>query len=201
MQTTPVDKATLRRTMREQRKQLHPEQRLHEQNKVRQLLHSQLCDHPQGPFGFYLASGSELDLAAESSEWASTGSIFVPVLADTKLQFAPAQAPWRVTEYKTREPVSENRREVTELDLLLLPLLACDAHGMRLGQGGGWYDRTLSSVPRSKGRLPPLIGVGFEHQFVHTVPSEEHDQPLDLFLGANGWRIFTPRGEQWLTGS
>ncbi len=62
----------------------------------------------------------------------------------------------------------------------LVPLLAFDRDGYRLGQGGGYYDRTLAAL-RREGPLT-AIGVGYALQRVDAVPREAHDQPLDWLL-------------------
>ncbi|MEI7547266.1 MAG: 5-formyltetrahydrofolate cyclo-ligase, partial [Actinomycetota bacterium] len=65
-------------------------------------------------------------------------------------------------------------------DILLVPLLAFDRRGMRLGYGGGYYDRTLE---RLRGLKPVIaIGLAFRQQEVAEVPSGSHDQPLDWIL-------------------
>lgn len=69
-------------------------------------------------------------------------------------------------------------------DILLVPLLAFDAGGYRLGYGGGYYDRTLAGL-RAQGRVT-AIGLAFAAQRVAAVPRDHHDQPLDLVLTENG---------------
>jgi 5-formyltetrahydrofolate cyclo-ligase len=65
-------------------------------------------------------------------------------------------------------------------DVLLVPLLAVDADGYRLGYGGGFYDRTLEQL---RGRKPIIaIGVGFEEQRVDRVPRGAGDHRLDWLL-------------------
>ena len=61
--------------------------------------------------------------------------------------------------------------------LLLIPLLAAAPNGARLGQGGGYYDRTLAEL-RSTGPLT-LIGIAWDIQIAPHLPSEPHDQNLD----------------------
>lgn len=73
-------------------------------------------------------------------------------------------------------------------DLLFVPLLAFDRHGHRLGYGGGYYDRTLATLP---GRI--AIGYGFAAQEVASVPIGPHDVPLDLV--ATEQEIITPARE------
>lgn len=67
-----------------------------------------------------------------------------------------------------------------EPDALLVPLLACDEDGYRLGYGGGFYDRTLAGL--RKRRSVVAIGVGFEGQLVSAVPHGPDDERLDWLL-------------------
>jgi 5-formyltetrahydrofolate cyclo-ligase len=64
-----------------------------------------------------------------------------------------------------------------EPDMLLVPLLAFDRCGFRLGYGGGYYDRTLD-FGRARRHLL-AIGVAFAAQEVVAVPRDGHDQPMD----------------------
>jgi 5-formyltetrahydrofolate cyclo-ligase len=72
------------------------------------------------------------------------------------------------------------RRETLEPDSLIVPLLACDEEGWRLGYGGGFYDRTLGGL-RAR-RKVTAIGVGFNAQVVPEVPHGVDDQRLDWLL-------------------
>ncbi len=62
-------------------------------------------------------------------------------------------------------------------DVLLVPLLAFDRSGGRLGYGGGYYDRTLAALRRTKPVL--AVGVAYGEQEVPDVPCDSDDQPLD----------------------
>lgn len=66
-------------------------------------------------------------------------------------------------------------------DLIVCPLIGFDRKGGRLGQGGGYYDRTLE-VLRAGSRPPLLVGLAFSIQEVDHVPVEPHDQRLDAIL-------------------
>jgi len=70
--------------------------------------------------------------------------------------------------------------------LLLVPLLAFDAQGFRLGYGGGFYDRTLAALRA----LGPTLAVGFAYaaQQVPAVPHGPSDQRLDAVVTEEGWR-------------
>ncbi|MGI9520074.1 MAG: 5-formyltetrahydrofolate cyclo-ligase [Hyphomicrobiaceae bacterium] len=75
---------------------------------------------------------------------------------------------------------------VTVPDLLLIPLLAYDRYGWRLGYGGGFYDRTLSDL-RSKKKVQ-AVGIAFVEQEVDSVPYSANDQRLDWMLTPQGLR-------------
>jgi 5-formyltetrahydrofolate cyclo-ligase len=77
--------------------------------------------------------------------------------------------------------------EVTP-DVLLVPLLAFDAEGYRLGYGGGYYDRTLETL--RAGRTVQAIGIAYAGQKVAVVPHSEHDQRLDAVLTEAGLTRF-----------
>jgi 5-formyltetrahydrofolate cyclo-ligase len=73
-------------------------------------------------------------------------------------------------------------------DVVLLPLLAFDAQGFRLGYGGGYFDRTLAVlVPR-----PLAIGIGFELGRVADIRPQTHDIPLAAIVTEAGILRFAP---------
>lgn len=67
-------------------------------------------------------------------------------------------------------------------DTVLLPVVAFDAKGYRLGYGGGYFDRTLAALPRR----PLVIGLGYECQFIETIHPLEHDIPVDYVVTERG---------------
>ncbi|MGI4877677.1 MAG: 5-formyltetrahydrofolate cyclo-ligase [Janthinobacterium lividum] len=74
-------------------------------------------------------------------------------------------------------------------DIVLVPLVAVDARGNRLGQGGGYYDRTLA-VLRATQRIV-AIGVAWDVQRVEALPADPWDAPLDALATPSGWHRFT----------
>ncbi len=70
-------------------------------------------------------------------------------------------------------------------DVLLVPLLAFDDHGYRLGYGGGFFDRTLAHIRRF--RMDILaVGIAYAEQHVDAVPHQPHDQRLDWVVTEEG---------------
>ncbi len=80
------------------------------------------------------------------------------------------------------EPLADWPRAVP--GMLLVPLLAFDRRGHRLGYGGGFYDRTLAALN------VPAIGIAYAGQEVASLPAEPHDRRLDGILTEQGFRRF-----------
>ena len=80
------------------------------------------------------------------------------------------------------EPMDD--KPAVDPDILLVPLLAFDARGYRLGYGGGFYDRTLQRLRK----LKPIVAVGlaYDELRVDAVPAESYDERLDWVLTPSG---------------
>ncbi len=96
-----------------------------------------------------------------------------------------AWAPGEATEPGAWDiPIPVGSAPVAEPDIMLVPLLAFDRAGYRLGYGGGFYDRTIEMF-RAKKQLI-AVGVAYAAQEVGEVVRGKHDQPLDWVLTENG---------------
>jgi 5-formyltetrahydrofolate cyclo-ligase len=92
--------------------------------------------------------------------------------------------------FGTREPLPE--APLVQPGVLLIPLLAFDAAGYRLGYGGGFYDRSLALLRRTGDIL--AVGLAYAAQQVAAVPREATDQALDLVVTEAG--VVTPAPER-----
>ncbi|MBI5197452.1 MAG: 5-formyltetrahydrofolate cyclo-ligase [Nitrospirae bacterium] len=79
------------------------------------------------------------------------------------------------------EPVPSARRPVSmeQLDLMVLPLVAFDSRGHRIGYGAGYYDKLLSGI---RGDRPVLVGLAYEMQEVENIAEEAHDVSMDWIV-------------------
>jgi 5-formyltetrahydrofolate cyclo-ligase len=84
------------------------------------------------------------------------------------------------------EPLADKPQHVPAA--ILVPLLAFDKGGFRLGYGGGYYDRTLAGL-RARGHVL-AIGIAYGGQETESLPREPHDQPLDMIVTEKGVRRF-----------
>ncbi|GIF64854.1 5-formyltetrahydrofolate cyclo-ligase [Asanoa ishikariensis] len=127
----------------------------------------------------YVPVGSEPgggDLAA-AVRAALTGAadLLLPVLrADNDLDWARYAGTLVPAGRGLREPDGERlgRTAVADAELIVAPALAVDRRGMRLGRGGGSYDRALARVPAGV----PVVALLHDGEFVDRVPEAAHDQ-------------------------
>jgi 5-formyltetrahydrofolate cyclo-ligase len=131
----------------------------------------------------YAPQGSELDPHPLMHRLQAAGArlaLPVAVAADAPLVFRA----WRPRHELVRDAAGvlapQPDAEALEPDLLIVPLLAFDRSGQRLGQGAGYFDRTLEAL---EVRRPVFkLGLAYAAQEVAQVPAEEHDRRLDAIL-------------------
>ncbi|MFD8351423.1 5-formyltetrahydrofolate cyclo-ligase [Streptomyces coelicoflavus] len=89
------------------------------------------------------------------------------------------------------EPAGERLgpEAVTRADVVLLPGVAVDGRGLRLGRGGGSYDRVLARL-EAAGARPALLVLLYDPEVVARVPAEPHDRPVDAVVTPSGVRRF-----------
>jgi 5-formyltetrahydrofolate cyclo-ligase len=75
-------------------------------------------------------------------------------------------------------------RAVVQPDIVLVPLLAFDRAGYRLGYGGGFYDRSLAELRAAKSIV--AVGIAYDEQILDAIPHLDYDQPLDWVLTPSG---------------
>jgi 5-formyltetrahydrofolate cyclo-ligase len=82
--------------------------------------------------------------------------------------------------YGCKEPKPGINRDLLpdELDMVIVPGVAFDSSGQRLGRGVGYYDRFLRQLPKDT----PVVGLAFDFQLVDRLPVEEHDIPVSFVL-------------------
>lgn len=179
-----ISRAQLRKQIRQQRSQLSVAQQSAASSALLDVLHSHPKIKAAKHIGVYLANNGELDpMLFMEWCWQNNKKVYLPVLHPFSkghllfLQFLPTSilVPNR---YGIPEPRLEKNSimPIAELDIVLCPLVAFDSAGNRLGMGGGYYDRSLSSVA---GKAKPyLMGLAHELQKVPHLPSDSWDIPL-----------------------
>lgn len=153
------------------------------------------ADHPilafAESFAGYIAMRSEIDVKPVFEIMAKWNKITaLPCIRpDKNLHFREWSLgePLVKSEVGSEEPLATNPSIIPAV--VLVPLLAFDGDGYRLGYGGGYYDRTIQAL-REFNSPPVFIGVAYAAQEVERIPSDDHDQPLDGILTELGVSMF-----------
>ncbi|GGX77796.1 5-formyltetrahydrofolate cyclo-ligase [Streptomyces hiroshimensis] len=121
--------------------------------------------------------------------------VLLPVLLeDNDLDWAPYGGPDRLVRAGRGLLEPDGPRlgpdAVTSADAVLLPGLAVDGRGMRLGRGGGSYDRVLARLDRA-GATPSRVVLLYDDEVIAEVPAEPHDGPVDAVVTPSGVRHFS----------
>ena len=138
--------------------------------------------------GGYAPLGSEISPMLAIEEARSVGRIVAfPAFDNPAKPFRfragdPLEAgPFGIMQPRRRSPI-------VEPDLILVPLIAIDGNGTRLGRGKGHYDRSLARLKKSGAKL---IGIGWPLQrLIETIPTDAWDIPLDAFASPDGLELF-----------
>jgi len=145
------------------------------------LLSGVLAGYRGVPLAGYMPIRSEIDPLPAMAEAAAHGPVAVPVIAGAglPLDFSLWEPGCALREGPFGAMVPEVDRFI-EPEILIVPLVAFDRAGGRLGYGGGFYDRTLE---RLRSRRPTLaIGFAYAAQEAEGLPLEPTDQPLNMVV-------------------
>jgi 5-formyltetrahydrofolate cyclo-ligase len=177
-----AEKAALRRRLLADRARLSPDQRA----AAGRALRDAVLELPQvqmaGTIAAYYSLSSEPDThGLVYALWKRGGYLLLPLLRpDADLDWASYEGPdsLRPGPRGLAEPAEPPRGmdAVARADLVLVPALAVDRDGIRLGRGGGSYDRALARV----GPGIPTIALVYDGELLDEVPADDHDQRVRL---------------------
>ena len=180
---TPSSKQTLRSTCKSQRQT----RTFAETRDASKRISASICAWP--PYrqakciAIYQAINGEIDLSTiwQSAIDGGKSCCFPAINEDQTLSFLPAtpNCVFDKNRFGIAEPNIPRSQALPphQIDIIFLPLLAFDAHGTRLGMGGGYYDRTLACS-----RPPLLVGVAYDAQRQPFIEADAWDVPMDVVI-------------------
>ena len=182
---------TLRKEKRALRRALTPQDQQHAALNLASNLAQLDIFRRSRHIALYLPNDGEIDLKpVMNMAWNQKKFCYLPVLrgnSDKRLWFARYEPDTKLSanRFMIPEPCVPSYQLVHawSLDLLLMPLVAFDADGNRLGMGGGYYDRTLAYLASRKvWKKPRLVGVAHELQSCPRLERQPWDVPLDTIV-------------------
>ena len=183
-----MDTKVLRKQIRQQRCALSDSEREHAAFLLCERIASTRAFKQSKHIAFYLANDGEMELTLLIQHaWQQGKHVYLPVLAEPNTQrlwFIPytSESKLKNNRFGIPEPIHSRKtrlRKTLSLDLILMPLVAFDEQGNRVGMGGGFYDRTLAFLRQRKyWHKPNLLGVAYEFQKQKQLETNPWDIPL-----------------------
>lgn len=180
--------AVIRRRMRKARSAVPAQYRRRLANRAAQRLASLGLLRCGGRIGIYLPFGGELPTQPLIEIAERRGCrVYVPRIIPSsafRMTFVPLRGPYRRNRYGIDEPGSlQGSLTARWLDVVILPIVAFDASGTRIGSGAGYYDRALAHLAlRKTWRKPVTVGFAYELQRVAALDRRSWDVPLPLIV-------------------
>lgn len=113
-------------------------------------------------------------------KWNGRKKFYLPRVNGVDLEILPfEETRLELGSFHIEEPTGNDVTDPSEIELVVVPAVAYDRKGRRLGRGKGFYDRFLKNTKATK------IGVGYEFQLLDEIPSEPHDVEMDIVITQN----------------
>lgn len=125
----------------------------------------------------YHSLPDEIDTRRFLNRWKGVKKFFLPRVNGVNLELLPYdESRLEIGSFHIEEPSGNDIHPVEEMELIVVPGVAFDRKGRRLGRGKGFYDRLLATTRATK------VGVSYEFQLVDELPAEQHDVPMDIVI-------------------
>lgn len=125
----------------------------------------------------YHSLPDELYTHAFLKKWAGKKRFYLPRVNGVNLEVLPyEESRLELGSFHIEEPKGNELTDPAEIEMVVVPAVAYDRKGKRLGRGKGFYDRFLQNTKATK------VGVGYEFQLVEELPVEPHDVAMDIVV-------------------
>lgn len=176
-----MDKAILRLQMKQKRLDLSKKNYIDKSNCIINALKEHYFFKTAKTIGIYVAFNNEVETISFIQEIVTTKNIGIPKIKNKEMEFIKINSfsNLKKNSYGILEPIDTQVLDKSEIDLLIVPLLAYDKNKYRVGYGGGYYDKYL------KGYRGKTIGLAFAMQEVEQIDIDLYDIPLDTIISEN----------------
>ena len=125
----------------------------------------------------YHSLPDELSTRTFIAKWNGRKHFYLPRVNGVNLDILPYdETRLELGAFQIEEPKGDNIVDPKDIELIVVPAVAYDRQGNRVGRGKGFYDRLLKTTKATK------IGVGYEFQLFNEVPHEPHDVQMDMVI-------------------
>ena len=138
----------------------------------------------------YHSLPDELQTHSFLDKWAGRKRFFLPRVNGVNLDILPYdKSRLHLGSFHIEEPDGDETASVEEMEMIVVPAVAYDKKGNRMGRGKGYYDRLMENSKATK------VGVAYDFQMIDEIDSEAHDVKVDIVITERR-TIFTRRREE-----
>lgn len=166
--------------MRELKRQLLLEEKLRRSDTIMAQVEQQEVFRNAKVVLLYWSMADEVQTHAFVDRWYRDKVLLLPCVQGDDLVLRRYTGPECLVtgeQFGIGEPTGPEWTDLETVDLIVVPGVAFDSHGNRMGRGRGFYDRMLKSTPNAV-----KIGVAYGFQMLDTIPVEPHDVPMDSVI-------------------
>lgn len=172
-----MEKNEIRKNINNMRRMLSTEEKLKAADNVfaqlEQTAAFMLADH----ILMYHSLPDEVYTHAFLHKWGKRKKFYLPRVNGVNLEILPYdEQRLELGSFHIEEPTGENTVNADDIELIIVPAVAFDRKGGRLGRGKGFYDRLLADTKAT------TIGIGYDFQLIENVPVEKHDIPMNMVV-------------------
>lgn len=172
-----MDKKEIRRKIKNMRTMLSEAEKATAAQRVFDMLEKtaafMLADH----ILMYHSLPDELSTHAFLRKWGAKKHFYLPRVNGVNLEILPYdESRLELGAFHIEEPTGREVCDPESIEMIVVPAVAYDRTGNRLGRGKGFYDRLLATSKATK------VGVGYDFQLVDEIPVESHDVPVDIVI-------------------
>ena len=171
-----IDKSDIRKKVKLLKSLLTTEQKLHDANKVSLCIENLSYFKNSTKILAYHSLPDEIDTTQFINKWCERKTIYLPKVNGEQLdiiKYTPTSI--HPGAFNILEPIGDTT-PIDEIELIIVPGIAFDRNGGRIGRGKGFYDRLLCNSNAIK------IGIGYDFQLYDNIITEQHDIPMDIII-------------------
>lgn len=178
MNQVAIDKRSLRYKISNMKKSAGEEELIQRSGQILAKLENAAIFENAKHILAYASLPFEVETLNALNRWSITKQIYLPIVVGEELHIRKFTGVENLRKgaFNVWEPIGELLEDLSMIDLIIIPGVAFSTDKMRMGYGKGFYDRLLPQINGKK------IGICFDFQLFEQIPTESHDQPIDMIF-------------------
>lgn len=176
-----MEKEVIRQRIKAHKSLLSQQEKIDAANAVFSLLEKHASFIMAENILMYHSLADELSTRDFLDKWHTRKHFFLPRVNGVNLDILPYdQTKLQLGAFHIEEPTGDNTVDISQIEMIVVPGVAYDRNGNRVGRGKGFYDRLLATTKATK------IGIAYDFQIVDEIEAQPHDVTVDIIITDKG---------------